>query len=282
MYCTLDYAKMWEKTYKATTATLTTDDQRMIEAIRIISRRIDNLFKSVRPVFEPWIESRIFPVVQSKITSSLGTFSVDDYLLALTTPATVNGTEITLAPYPGTTVTPYNQLRLTSCCQTWYSFCTSDPLILSVPGIWGFNRDYTNAFVSVDALAGNINDAVELITVADVDGPGPWGVTPRISIGNLIQVDTEWMRVFGMSPTAQTASVKRGVHGSTPAAHTSGAAVKVYQVEEPIQRAVAQMSGFVATRLGEYATAEIRDFGIIKFPDDWLNTVLNTVEEYSW
>src|SRR5688572_14163877 len=121
LYATLADARIENK------AGQTTDDPQLLRYLRQISRRIDMMFRvngwPVRPVFEPYIETRTYPVSDRSINSITRTWVVPASLLAFTgvtvgSEALAVGTLVEAWPDNNTPI-PY--LRLIECCNGWYS-----------------------------------------------------------------------------------------------------------------------------------------------------------------
>lgn len=284
-YATLDYIKAWLKTEIAATNTLSDDDRRLLQASRVVSRRIDGLFASLRrPLFAPWIETRNFPLDGTRINSWQGTFSINGYLLALTS-LSVAGTVVTgVEGYPDSTMPPFPYLRLTDCCNGWYGFCSDccDPQQVSISGVWGFSGDFAHAWSQVDVLAAAITTATATtLTVADVDGEDAYGIIPRISAGNLLKVEDEYLEVTATNPSNQTVTVIRGAHGSTAAAHVISTPVYRWDVEPAVQHAVARQVGLMYSRRGAYTTMEVQGMSEVRYPSDWLAEVYATMQGYA-
>lgn len=258
--------------------------QRLMKNLRVTSRRVDKVFHSDRPLFAPWIETRKFSLDGHSINSWQGTFNFPGYLLALNGDVSINGTVISsLELYPDASMPPFSQLRLTDDCANWYNqvcaCCT--PLQVSINGIWGIHSDYAHAWLAVDTLAAAIiTTTAASFTVADVDGADVYGNTPRISVGHLLKIDSEYMEVTATVAGTNTVTVIRGAHGSTAATHLIAAPVSVYQVEEPIQWAVGRQSNLMYARFGAYTTSETTDFGEIRYPADWLSEVYGVMQHY--
>lgn len=281
LYITLDEAK------NELRAESNVDDSDVVTYIRQISARIDREFMSRRPVFGPWIEQREFLVEATRVDSFYNTFRFDGALQALTA-AEVAGTTLTI----GTTVeawppliTPYRMLRLIDCCTNWYSYCQSNcaPPFVKITGTWGYHRDWANAFPEVDTVqdVGGINATVTTLTVVDVDGTDEYGQIPRISVGNLLLINDEYLEVIATDTTAQTATVRRGQNGSTAAAHGKGDAVAVFRPEEPVRR-LARQAAFMYARKGAFDSANITELGIVQFPADLLAETQHIIQEYAY
>lgn len=278
LYATLAQAK------SELQASLTVQDPLLLGLVRTASRRLDRLFQSRRPLFAPFVESRQFRVNAQAVNSWDNTFYFPDNLLALsavtagTTVLTV-GTDVEAWP---SLASPIHRLHLL-LAKSWYDYQTNNqtPLYVTINGIWGFHTDYPNAWAHVDDLAGNISDSATSITVANVDGADLYGVTPRISAGNLLRIGTEYLEVTATDTAANTATVRRGVNGSTAAAHVTGDDVETWQVEEPVQR-IARQVAFMAARRGAFESQSITDLGVINFPSDILGEIRGVMAAYGY
>lgn len=279
-YASLDEIKAELKT------TSTTDDAKVRRLALQASARLDRIFDVRRPLFFPYIETRQFLMDYDLINSALGTFRFRDNLLAVSS-ATAGSETLTV----GTTVelwptlaSPSQYLRLKNVGDSWYTYCTSDgsPQSVTIVGTWGFNRDYPNAWIAVDALASGINASVTSMTVADADGADQYGFTPRFSPGQLLKIDDEFLEVTAVNTGTQVLTVRRGVFGSTAAVHSSSASVYVWQVEEPVKRLIARQTAFMYARQGAFESATINDFGVINFPADLLSEVYGILQGYAY
>jgi len=264
----------------------TTGDSLVVSALRQISERLDREFMAVRPVFGPWIEQREFLIESSRVDSYYDTFRFSDALLSLT--AVVAGSSTltigtTVEAWP-TLRTPYRMLRIMNCSCDWYSYCTSDcsPPFVKITGTWGYHRNWADAFVSVDTLAAGALIGATTITVNDVDGVDEWQQTPRISVGNLLKINDEYLEVTATNTTTNVVTVRRGRNGSTATAHNNGDAVAVFRPEEPIRRLVTRMAAKTYARRGAFESAEITDLGTITYPADWLMEARNIIQEYAY
>lgn len=275
-------------------ATSTVDDQKVMRGIRQISSRIDRKFKRLEmPLFAPCIGTQEVALAGDNINSAQRTLMLRTPqngtvpLLELTsvTVGTTSlgvGTNVRLYPPPRP---PYYQLQLIgSGYRYWYNYC--DPSFdwtmqfVTVGGVWGYSADYARAWLAVDTITDPINASVVTLTVTDVDGLNAYAESPRISAGNLIQIDDEWMDVVATNPLTNTVTVVRGVNGSTAAAHADDSAVSVWQVDESVRRCARQVA-FQYARIGAFDTARISDFSTIVFPDDWLKEIVDLLSLFA-
>lgn len=279
LYATLAEAKAQMEAHNST------DDVKLLGYIRQVSNRIDRTFMPKRPapVFAPYIETRSnFRLEGERVNSWDGTFYFGEPLLALTavtvgTQTPVVGTDVQL--YQGE-VAPYMTLQLINrCCNSWHRYtecagCSAIPFV-TIAGTWGYHVDWGNAWL--DTLQtitniGGINASAISFTVTDVDAANANGITPAFSMGNLIKIDSEYLEVTGTNTTTNTVTVRRGVNGSTAAAHAQSTAAYAFQVEEQIKRATIRQAGFQYAKQGAYdgkntggASAEFTNDALAEF-----------------
>jgi hypothetical protein len=289
LYCNLDYCKAQLETARPTAAALSSDDQRLLGYIRAVSLRLDSEFPQVPrwSYFAPYIGSRTYLLTPDRVNSRLGTFQFKEPLLALTgdvtlgTQTLVDGTNVSL--WPTTDQPPFHALRMLGCCGTWYSNCgTCDtPLQVTIPGIWGYHRDYANAWPVITTLAAAvITTTVTTITLTSVTVADPYGIAPALSPGSLLLIDDEYLEIITIDPATKIATVRRGVNGSTAAAHLIAANVAVWQVELPVQYAVARQAALSYARIGKYTVTEVIGMTEIKYPQDFLVEVRAMMQGY--
>jgi hypothetical protein len=284
LYATLADAK---STMAAGSSSSTTDDAIVLRNLRVVSRRIDRLFQSRRPYFAPYIESREFALNPEYINSREGTFRFNDPLLALTgtsvgTEALTLGTGVKAWP---TLTTPIHKLLLVGSYTNWYGYCNdlNEPNRVTIAGTWGYHRDWANAWMAVSTLsAAIVSTTATTFTVADIDGADLYGRIPMISAGALVKIDDEYLEVIATDTATNTATVLRGVNGSTAATHLNAASVSVYQVEEDIRDIVARQAGFKYARRGAYENINIADLGTIQFPADMLAELWGVLRGYMY
>ena len=101
-------------------------------------------------------------------------------------------------------------------------------------GLLGWHRDYATAWeVSGDSVQDvSPTSAATSITVTDADGAGADGLTPRFSVGNLVQAESEIMEVIGVSASTNKLTVTRGVNGSTATTHAKGVALAIWRPDD--------------------------------------------------
>jgi hypothetical protein len=279
-YTTLALAKSELK------ADSTVDDTVLYRYIRQVSRRIDSMMGTPRrPYFAPYTEQRTFPIETSRIDSLWdNTFDLRDYILAFTQVLrqTTNITS-SVALYQWSNEV-YHALRLTNCSYSWYTNCDcTQPYKLYVTGTWGWHEDYSNAFDSVDTVQDNpLSASATSITVSDADGTDVNGDTPRFSPGNLIKIEDELIDVTAVNTTTNILTVRRGVNGTTAAAHVQTTPISVYQVDERIQRIATRQATLLYARRGAYQVETLDGVGVITYPQDLLTELKNVLTEFQY
>lgn len=261
----------------------------MIGSLHAVSRRVDNLFPQTPrwPVFAPWVGTRLIPVTGFNTNAWANSLSFTGFLLALTG-VSINGTAISDAvAYPDPNSPPFNTLRRTTGCLDWYSacqsLCDSAPLQASITGVWGFSANYADAWMSIDVLVTPFMTTATQTTfkVVDVDGGDLYSVTPRISIGNLLKIEDEFVEVTLTDPATNTVTVKRGANGSTAAIHNAALPVYRWEVEDPVKRAVARQAAFQYARRGAFVSVDVQGMTEVKYPNDFLKEVYGALAGYA-
>lgn len=282
-YCTLNDVR---NEMNATKATIKDDE--VMRAIAQVSRRIDFEMssRSNRPYFAPYIETRTIPINANSVNSRRNTLrlGLGTPLLALTA-VTADGTTVTSSAegYPHGAWW-YRQLRINSGGYAWYGYINScDYPDATVSGVWGYHSDYANAWANSGyTLSANIAADATTFTVSNIDGADPYGIEPVFSRGQLVRFGTgsDYGILTGTNENTNIATMVRGVLGSTGAAQTSGAAIYLWQTEEPIRRVTARQAAFLLTRRGAYESATFDSLGTTQFPPDLLRELADVVRGY--
>jgi len=104
---------------------------------------------------------------------------------------------------------------------------------------WGFTEDRTFFFEdTLDTVQDNpLSSSATTLTVSDIDGLDKWGITPRISRGQILRIESEFLEVTAVNATGNTATVVRGVNGTTAAAHAQNIQVDKFLPPDPIMQA---------------------------------------------
>jgi hypothetical protein len=107
-------------------------------------------------------------------------------------------------------------------------------------GIWGYHQNpasmWLNSNDTVQDVAG-INSSVQEITVNNADGLNPNGVK-RFETLQYIKVDDEFMLITGVNTVTNKLTVKRGVNGTTAAAHGNADVIATFTADDIFASAV--------------------------------------------
>lgn len=251
--------------------TSTKDDPLLLAQIRAASRDIDEI---ARRWFYPLVDTREYDTP----AQVLGDLRVDADLLEITTLTNGNTVVINSSKYrlyPLNTWPKYSIRPLPSQGTPWELSLSGDAFgAISVAGVWGYHRDYANAWVALTALAAAITDT----TGTSVSVP-----TGKAEAGHLLKIDSEYLYVASVSvgATNDTVAVVRGANGSTAATHLSGAAVSVWQVgyelENLCKMAAAAYYKLRANPIGETVAINNMTFSTPKDVKQYLYKNLQTL-----
>lgn len=241
-------------------------------ALDFVTARIDKITKKT-----------FWPEIRTDYYDARGPHLIDRRLLELTKmpflsiTSVTDGLSNTLAqgthfyPWPRGK-SPITALRLLADSGlSWTSYGTDWRDAIAVTGIAGYHEDYDEAWISSgDSVQDDpqISSTETLVTVTDVDEADAYGWTPRFSPGNLIRMGTEFCEVLDVNASTDTLTVRRGVNGSTKAAHAKNTAIDVWQPDLSIQRAALRWVGYLFQRRGAYEETSYDGIATVKFPPD--------------
>ena len=218
--------------------------------------------------FYPRVETRYFNTPAGR------ELEMDEDLLAVTTltngdATAVSSSDYILLPYFGP---PYYQIRLKQSASTIWTLDSSgnDERAISVLGIWGKVHDY--ASIWLDTL-GTLAAAITSTSATTFTC-----TTGKLKAGYLIQIDTEYMYVDSVSVSSNdTATVRRGVNGSTAATHLNAAVISRWYfptVEMICRTAVQAYERLKDNPLGETIRIEGNSFSTPHDVKKWMSLQL--------
>jgi hypothetical protein len=174
-----------------------------------------------------------------------------------------------LASHDALGSTPYDAVCLTAGTWAW-----DGDAPVTLEGIWGYHPAYGAAWLpSGDTVKTSLAESASELAVNDAGGLDAWGETPRFCPGQLLQIGSaesaaEWLEVVTVDLANNTLTVRRGVNGSTAAAHDAGAAIAIWQADEEAVRAVARWTGLLFSRRGAYEKVSFDGVAQVVFPTD--------------
>jgi len=130
---------------------------------------------------------------------------------------------------------------------------------VKVVGVWGKTDLRGDAWEDTgDDVENNpLASGGTSLTLNDVDGAGPWGMTPRISAGHLLRIESEYVEVVSTNTSGNTAAIVRARNGTTAAAHVQNTDVERWRVHPKVKQAciIQAVHQFKRAQAG-YADAE--------------------------
>ena len=102
---------------------------------------------------------------------------------------------------------------------------------VTVSGVWGWHDDPLHMWQAtgdtLDQTILNTNDTQ--MTVQDADATYADGQTPRFSVGSLLEMSGEYLRVLAVDTAANVLTVERGAQGTTAFTHLQGTPIDVFR-----------------------------------------------------
>lgn len=272
-YATLADFKSYITASGQTMATDTADDAVIEKLLAAASRWIDN---DTSRSFYPRIETRYFDVPEPVDDELM----LDDDLLAIVSLTNGDGTAISSTDYrllPANRYPKYS-IKLKSSSNLYWEWDSegNDQAIIAVNACWGYHNEYTAHGWKQLTTLGEDLDINELDwTVASITG---------FAQGQLCKVGSEIGLVESVStPLVAISMVQRGAVGSTPATHTTGEAVYVWQTQSDIWQACIEITNNAYhRRYGQNVSGQstITPGGLVLAPQDITEMAQLTIERY--
>lgn len=294
MYTTLARVKAELKT----TGTATTDDAKLLNYIGVVTQRIRGFGYD----FEPQYGVEYFTAFSQYTNINRGTLELvngngQKMLLASSTdvPSIVSdnttftyGTQVFAWPRGNM---PIRTLRLNDADATinttWYprnGRAFYDTILIT--GWWGYREQYETfgwlASGQTILNAAGITASGTSITVTDPDAADALFRTPAFSAGNLIRVENEMMLVMATDSTANTLTVRRGVNGSTAAAHALATPISIWEWEPDIVQAATRQAALLYARRGSFTSMEVAGAATATYPRDLLAELYATMQRFQY
>lgn len=94
-----------------------------------------------------------------------------------------------------------------------------------VRALWGWSDDWID---SNQTLSLSLTATDTVIVVDNVAGMDAFGMTPALSVGQMLRVDAEFMRVVAVDAVNNQLTVTRAVNGSQVSTHSQGAKIETF------------------------------------------------------
>lgn len=215
--------------YLGLAAVDTTEDPRLVRALQAASAALE---RETGRRFSPQHETLLHH------PAAVDTLILRDDLLVLTSVTDASGIipaeDIHLLPERP----PHSVLRLGNGRR----FMT-DPSLgtgVAISGIWGWHDAWASAWLlSGDEVRNTSLSATSTqIQVFDADGADAERQSPRFSVGSLLKIENEYLRVLEVDSASNFLYAARGAGGTLPAAHSQGSTILVYQPPRDIRMIV--------------------------------------------
>jgi len=203
----------------------TTSDAELLKSLQQASHLIESL---THRRYCPHIESRIASIDTDHPTELI----LPDDLLTLSSVTNGDGSSIHLDDVkliPTHDDTPASALVLIN--GEAFTYSESAINAISINGTWGWHDRWSQAWRdSDDTVQDNpLLDSATTLTISDADGADSDGFSPRFQVGQLLQIESEYLRVLAVDTENNQLTVLRGVQGTTAISHAQGTLIETYQ-----------------------------------------------------
>jgi hypothetical protein len=195
------------------------EDTRLLRALEAASLDIE---RKTNRRFIPRLASILHSIAHSPVELALR-----DDLLELQSVTNGDGSSISLNDI---VLLSNGVLRLINGAAFVYEDSPEDAI--EVRGIWGYHPNWSKAWAnSGDTVQDNpLSSSATSLTVLDADAGNP----PRFQVGQLLKIESEYLRVTAIDSESNILTVERGAEGTTAAAHVLNTAISIYQVPQDI------------------------------------------------
>jgi hypothetical protein len=204
----------------------TSDDARLLGALQAASAQIE---RAAARHFCP----RLASIEHSVSRYDTLYLTLREDLLSLTTlidgdDTSISLSEVILAPQA---MPPYSMLYLAN----GRAFVRNPLNPILVTGTWGWHDRPTEMWrTSSDTVQNNpLTSSATTLTVSNASGSDSFGQSPRLQVGHLLLIDSEYLRVLAINSNSLT--VLRGVNGTTAASHTLNTPIYTFQPVPDVQ-----------------------------------------------
>jgi hypothetical protein len=255
------------------------------------ARTVTNRIRAYGYEFEPLYQVRKIMPTGRNVNSAMGLLSLGAQLLepiSITIGGTTYAYGTDIVPEPDNGQTPVKTLRIadpaSGALQSWYPCSDTLANSIVIAGFWGMREYYTEqGWLTSGITCPVMTDILTQITVSAVAGPDAYNRTPMFSPGNLLRIDNELMEVVDVGPSSETLTLRRGQRGTTASAHSAGASIRIWEVEEDIANAATRQAALLYARRGAYMQTTSYPDGIsVSYPSDLLAELRATVQRFSY
>lgn len=268
-YTTLDLAKVELE------AESTADDDELRTYIDAVCTRVDQVLTATpRPYFAPYQEQRRVPLMSKRLLDGGLTYSTLFPLQSVS--------EVLLESTDKTSdveIDHENQgtLRWIGASSNFANELANHAKLsprLNITGVWGFHRDYANAWLdSGDTVQDNpLSTSATTLTVS---------ASSAFEEGQMLQIESEWLLIEAI-PSGTTLTVKRGIHGTTAAEHVQDTQIDIYVNDEVLERLCARQVALWYARQGAFQDKSFDGIGVVSYPPDLLEELTTSLRELTY
>lgn len=247
LLCTVNYLRQ----HRNLATSETSDDPLLLSFIQEASIEI---CEAIKRVPHPYVQTRAYDW-GGGFMPDIRTLNLDEDLLELTTLTNLSAT-ISASDYVLKSANTYPKWRVQIKIGTALSFTYSQTPeeAVSIAGIWGYVPHYPSAWKILTTLAEDMDTSE---TGVDLTAGA------LIEVGHYLRVDTEQMIVTALS--TNTATVERGVNGTTAASHLTSAPVAAFQQANDIKGACREISAYYYKTKNQIgARVSVFDNGVVQ------------------
>jgi hypothetical protein len=223
---TLNYLRQ----HRSLTTAETGDDTLLGGFIQEASNEVCEAMKRVP---HPYVQTRTFDY-GGGFMPNVRTLNLDEDLLALTTltnaSEVIDGSGYVMLP---NNAYPKWRVQLKAVSTNTFTYNTSPEQSVSVAGIWGYVPHYPACWKTLTTAAEPIDTSETAIDLTS---------GTLIEVGHYLLIDSEQIVVTAIS--SNTATVERGVNGTTAATHLTSAPVAAFQQAPDIAGAVRSIAAY--------------------------------------
>lgn len=191
-----------------------------------------------------------------------------DDLLEVTTLTTKNGaTTISSSDYNLKTAngtygqTPYRQIKLViDGTTTAFEFDGTPDAANQIIGFWGYHDNWTGAWEdSSDTVQDDpLSSSATTLTVTDVNGDDINEIPNRFKRQQLLKIEDEILWIINTNITDNTLTVRRGMNGTTAAAHVQTTTINVFKPMDDVVEAMQALGSYLYRRKDSIGTSADR------------------------
>jgi hypothetical protein len=242
---------------KITGALSTSDKAYLYALIEQVSARMETV--ELKTLLEPRVATYYHDAIRTPVSVGGDVLTLRYPLVGLTSVILGDGTDVTSSVQRRPRgAYPTLQLILTSRTLNFYQVGGNVPYdAIAVSGHWCYHPEWDNAWRVADTLDTSINTSATSIATDNNN---------RLSAGMLLRIGTEYLRVLDAHD--DTATVERGVNGSTASTHLAGATIAYFAPAQVIHRVATRWTSYLWARRAAFEQTSFDGVAQVSYPPD--------------